>query len=316
MAKRCNNAKHRNAITHRINTNTTETFKEIKIDNKTYWIPEKYEFRDVLPGSIICERNQSTYSDHDFMMSYHRIKGLLIGTFNACCTPMALRGLQKIHNATGQWRGYITGDRFTTDTQRKEYVADYIFNECIREGVQIILLQEVDNELCEFIRRKEGCSVEYLEEPNSVNGGNAICTIGTDVRLDNPTKIHDSWTNKKGITCHKLVGIKCVATYGDTQINIASCHFDESTTVEFIIKIFENLQSQTIIGGDFNRNVCQYEKELNDKINIMRITPNDKPRQNSNLPTIDGIFCVQNFNDDDDTDFITRIFVHDYWRKF
>lgn len=261
-------------------------FDEVQIDGKVYWLPTtcRRQVRDIRAGNIICDFSRSTYSDHSPMFSV--VNGLKICTFNACLTVMALRLLQKVCNSSGKWQGMTTGDTFLADESRRIYMTEYIIELISR--CDILLLQEIDNDICGRLLLR-GVTLVYEEESvSSPKGGNAICTIRPDILLLSPEPVYDYWKENR-----KLIGIYCVAEVEKVAMSVGSFHFDSSTPVE---KVKEYSRHQlSIMGGDFNKNVDDFLQLNTVDCQLTRVTLNDESRKNTQHGTIDAIFQVDRY---------------------
>lgn len=252
-------------------------FDEVCVGEKIYWIPSGWKLRYIGATAVLNKMSGSTYSDHHLMCSVSRICGLRIGTFNACLTNLALRGLQCVCNSSGDYTGMITGDRFQIDTERRNHVINYIVDTLYT--CDILLLQEIDEDVRSKLC-KRGVSIVFTEDyPNSVRGGNAICTFRSDIVFTDCEPIWDKWTDGQ-----KLVGTYCVATLGQTSLSVASYHFDKHTPNDIIVQFMRH--NLCIFGGDFNKDVDQFSSFSIPERLVTRMTDNDEFRYR----TIDAIF--------------------------
>jgi hypothetical protein len=175
----------------------------------------------------------------------------------------------------------ITGDGFESDIARREFMVDYIISTF--EQHDILFLQEVDNDVCARLSER-GVQVVYFEEYlNSSRGGNAICTTRPDVQFSHDEPIWDEWDGGR-----KLVGTYCMATFGGTSMSLASYHFDKYTSVEITRAYMRH--DVSIFGGDFNKDVRQFDSLSSEELSVSRATGDDVHRK----ITIDGVFeCLK-----------------------
>lgn len=278
-------------------------FDEVMIDSNVYWIHADSRLRDIGPGKVICQHSMSTYSDHTPMFGDIDVDGLTVRvcTFNACLTTFALRGAQQVYNADRgtieerKWAGFVCGDRFRADVDRKRYVTDYINRELMAH-CDILLLQEIDHESCEMLR-EAGINVVFESDTDPRRGGNAICVTREDITLQNITRIDDIW-EYKGKSGAKFVGTCSDATIHDTHVAIASFHFDDATPFDIVLQCMHHPLS--IVGGDFNKEINGVNALNNSTSRFAVITPRDARRESSYNPmyrrTIDGIILCESLD--------------------
>lgn len=261
-------------------------YDEVCIDGQIYWLPtsKRQQVRDIGVTEVIRRATGTTYSDHSLMYACEPMGRTRVGTFNACLTNLALRGLQGVCNSSGEYKGKITGQRFCMDEERRRHVTDYII--ATLQDCEILLLQEIDLDACERLRTC-GVNVMYTEEyHNSVRGGNAICSRHPRVVLHDPEPIWDRWGD--GEHQKKHVGTYCVATIGSRSISVASYHFDEDTQIDIVLPFMRN--RLCIFGGDFNKDVTKFASNLSITNRFVeRMTANDPTRSR----TIDAIFFCE-----------------------
>lgn len=258
-------------------------FDVVNLDGKNYYVAKGKKPRYIGRNAVLNRITGSTYSDHSLMFSTQSLRKISVGTFNACLTNLALRGLQGLCNSSGQYEGMITGDGFDSDFERRRHVINYILDELRK--CDVLLLQEIDRAACEIIE-SYGVSVMYTEDyHNSVRGGNAICSMSSHILLHDPEPIWDEWNNKlTGEINRKHVGTYCVATVGKKSYSVASYHFDKYTQID-IVKPFMRTK-YCIFGGDFNKDVNNFNKLSTDELLVERMTEDDISRK----VTIDAIF--------------------------
>lgn len=261
------------------------SFDEVLINETIYLIPHRSSIC-MLNGDIISPYNNSPYSDHIPMSGIINIGSLTLRvcTFNACLTTMALRGVQKLHNAKGKWKGMITGDVLPIDTIHKKFVTDYIIREIVGNN-DIVFLQEIDLESCEMLR-EAGIYVIFEPDTNINRGGNAICFTRADILINKQEPIIDKWIYK-GVHGEKLVGIYCEAIVEDMCISLANFHFDADTDFKIVRKYTR--EKFSIIGGDFNKDIREILSEQSIELNVSILTTKDITRKR----TIDGIVLFE-----------------------
>ena len=251
---------------------TEEKFKEVIINNTKYLrnVSKRYLTSTGPEVKLIHwlpdEDPRAYLSDHTLEVCEY--DGLRIGTFNACMTRLSLRMKEGLHNAEGQYKGFITGDSMPTDDLRRQMILAYIQKLFSEKSVDILLLQEIDYSLYNLLLGLY--SVAFCEEHQDANaGGNAI-VVAPGIDILSHEHVYDTWKNGTKIG-KKLVGIKCQIKYNTNTIkNIINVHLDvlhKKYSVPLLTEIVNDTNNH-ILGGDFNsdssliRNISEHIAEL------------------------------------------------------
>jgi hypothetical protein len=158
-----------------------------------------------------------------------------------------LRGKEGLTNIDGPWKNMITGAERPLDQERRKLIGSYIIEKLL-SGIELILLQEVDQKLMEILT-KFGCNVAYTQEaPQCNRGGCAIVSLVNS--FENTNQLFCQWKKEDGTNKQKHIGT--ITTIKETGQSIASVHLDAKAakcSLPFIEKLTKEVD---IIGGDFN----------------------------------------------------------------